>query len=105
MVVFEAGRPKRSEYGRFRLKTVEGPNDFASHQEMLRRRFRRSDPKVNVVEAEAGTENGDKDLEGETEGQNGSLRHEWALPDLIIIDGGKGQLSAAMEVLQELHID
>ena len=41
MVVFEAGRPKSSEYRRFKIKTVEGPNDFASHQEMLRRRFRR----------------------------------------------------------------
>ena len=41
MVVFEAGRPKNSEYRRFKIKTVEGPNDFASHQEMLRRRFRR----------------------------------------------------------------
>src|SRR5205807_4909794 len=41
MVVFEAGRPKTSEYRRFKIKTVEGPNDFASHQEMLRRRFRR----------------------------------------------------------------
>src|SRR5207248_595428 len=40
MVVFEAGRPKNSEYRRFKIKTVEGPNDFASHQEVLRRRFR-----------------------------------------------------------------
>src|SRR5436305_4008215 len=144
MVVFEAGRPKNSEYRRFKIKTVEGPNDFASHQEMLRRRFRRSDPKVNIVEAEAGKDNGDDEAkrlmvgaplagalegegetdrqdasgpqsrralggamegEGETDRQDALLHHEWALPDLIIIDGGKGQLSAAMEVLQDLHID
>src|SRR5437588_4151304 len=104
MVVFEAGRPKNSEYRRFKIKTVEGPNDFASHQEMLRRRFRRSDPKVNIVEAEAGEDNAG-DVEGETDHQDAPLHHEWALPDLIIIDGGKGQLSAAMEVLQDLHID
>ncbi len=103
MVVFEAGRPKNSEYRRFKIKTVEGPNDFASHQEMLRRRFRRSNPKVNVVEAEAGEDNADD--EGEIDQRDTPLHHEWALPDLIIIDGGKGQLSAAMEVLQELHID
>ena len=104
MVVFEAGRPKNSEYRRFKIKTVEGPNDFASHQEMLRRRFRRTDPKVNIVEAEAGKDDGDA-VEGETDHQDAALHHEWALPDLIIIDGGKGQLSAAMEVLSELHID
>jgi excinuclease ABC subunit C len=94
MVVFEAGRPKNSEYRRFKIKTVEGPNDFASHQEMLRRRFRR----------EAQREKSGEDSDGDTE-QETPLQHDWAMPDLIIIDGGKGQLSAAMEVLQELHID
>ena len=102
MVVFEGGRPKPSEYRRFKIKTVEGPNDFASHQEMLRRRFRR--------QAHHAQEIADEYAEAEQE-QNGSverempLEHEWRMPDLIIIDGGKGQLSAAMEVLQELHID
>jgi excinuclease ABC subunit C len=94
MVVFEAGRPKNSEYRRFKIKTVEGPNDFASHQEMLRRRFRR----------EAHHEKGGHDHDGEAE-QDTPLEHDWAMPDLVIIDGGKGQLSAALEVLQELHID
>ncbi len=94
MVVFDAGRPKNSEYRRFKIKTVEGPNDFASHQEMLRRRFRRQ------AQHEKSDENQDGEIEQET-----SLQHDWAMPDLIIIDGGKGQLSAALEVLQELHID
>ncbi|MGZ3644281.1 MAG: excinuclease ABC subunit UvrC [Ktedonobacteraceae bacterium] len=102
MVVFEAGRPKSSEYRRFKIKTVEGPNDFASHQEMLRRRFRRQSSNNSQIDI-ALEENVNEDtpqIEQET-----PLQHEWAIPDLIIIDGGKGQLSAAMEVLQELHID
>ncbi len=94
MVVFEAGRPKNSEYRRFKIKTVEGPNDFASHQEMLRRRFRRLAQSDGQIAENAGS----TELEA-------PLQHDWAIPDLIIIDGGKGQLSAAMEVLQELHID
>ena len=95
MVVFEAGRPKNSEYRRFKIKTVQGPNDFASLQEMLRRRFRRQ-----ALKEGENTEQ----IEQEQE-ENTSFQHDWAMPDLIIIDGGKGQLSAAMEVLQELRID
>ena len=113
MVVFEAGRPKPSEYRRFKIKSVEGPNDFASHQEVLRRRFRHAG-------MQSTTRNEDSaDLEGQFiatsedgTGETGApvspgakFQHDWAMPDLIIIDGGKGQLSAAMEVLQELHID
>src|SRR3989475_1024730 len=113
MVVFEAGRPKSSEYRRFTIKTGEGPNDFASHQEKLHRRFRHAG-------MQSTTRNEDNaDLEGQFiatsedgTGETGApvspgaqFQHDWAMPDLIIIDGGKGQLSAAMEVLQELHID
>ncbi len=113
MVVFESGRPKPGEYRRFKIKSVEGPNDFASHQEVLRRRFRHTG-------MQSTTRNEDSaDLEGQfiatsedgtaetgVPGAPGAqFQHDWAMPDLIIIDGGKGQLSAAMEVLQELHID
>ena len=80
MVVFEEGRPRTGEYRRFRIKEVIGANDFASHQEVLRRRFKR---------AKAGEEGSDEEL-------------RWQLPDLVVIDGGKGQLSAAKEVLDEL---
>ncbi len=114
MVVFEAGRPKNSEYRRFKIKTVEGPNDFASHQEVLRRRFRHSThiqpdtPDTIAVNDTDHIENTDKidttDTTNDT-AQEPQLDHTWAVPDLIIIDGGKGQLSAAMEVLQDLHID
>ncbi len=82
MVVFEEGRPRSGEYRRFKIKTVVGANDFASHQEVLRRRFRR---------AKAGDEGAEEAL-------------RWAMPDLVIIDGGKGQVSAAKEVLDELGL-
>ena len=82
MVVFEDGRPRSGEYRRFRIRTVQGPNDFASHQEVLRRRFRR------VKSGEEGNEE----------------ERRWSMPDLVIIDGGKGQVSAAKEVLDELGL-
>jgi excinuclease ABC subunit C len=113
MVVFEAGRPKSSEYRRFKIKTVEGPDDFASHQEVLRRRFRNVAKQAAadvetaseiITHTDTGIEAADHSTSDETLTAT-HFQHEWALPDLIIIDGGKGQLSAAMEVLQELHID
>ena len=82
MVVFEDGKPRSGDYRRFRIRSVEGPNDFASHQEVLRRRFRR---------AKAGEEGSEEEL-------------RWRLPDLVIVDGGKGQVSAAAEVLDELGL-
>jgi len=82
MVVFEEGRPRSGEYRRFRIKTVEGTDDFASHREVLRRRFRRA------LDAD--------------EGSAEELR--WRLPDLVIIDGGKGQVSAGRGVMDELGL-
>jgi excinuclease ABC subunit C len=82
MVVFEEGKPRSGEYRRFRVKTVSGPNDFASHQEVLRRRFRRA----------AGGDEGSEE------------ERRWRLPDLVLIDGGKGQVSAAREVLDEVGL-
>ncbi len=121
MVVFEGGRPKNSEYRRFKIKTVEGANDFASHQEVLRRRFRKA---ASQQEAELETEtsaaldgvsqklpgeetfeNGVSIPDNSTDTQNDRLQHDWALPDLVIIDGGKGQLNAALEVMNELRLD
>jgi excinuclease ABC subunit C len=116
MVVFEGGRPKNSEYRRFKIKTVEGPNDFASHQEVLRRRFRKvnaqntggQEAKISAEEAPQAAcppnEEGTVTAE-QIEQSSAEMAHDWRLPDLIIIDGGKGQLSAAMEVMQELHLD
>ncbi|HEY6014441.1 MAG TPA: excinuclease ABC subunit UvrC [Candidatus Limnocylindrales bacterium] len=82
MVVFEDGKPRSGEYRRFRIKTVSGPNDFASHQEVLRRRFRA------VRAGEEGSEE----------------ERRWAMPDLVLIDGGKGQVSAAKEALDEIGL-
>jgi len=82
MVVFEEGRPRTGEYRRFRIRTVEGANDFASHQEVLRRRFR------NTKSGEEGTEE----------------ERRWAMPDLVIVDGGRGQVSAAFEALTEMGL-
>ncbi len=79
MVVFTDGKPNKKEYRRFAIKDVEGQNDFASMQEVIRRRFKRA-------AAEDATES-------------------WrTMPDLVIVDGGKGQLSSAVEVLNELGI-
>jgi len=78
MVVSEKGRPKPAHYRRFRIKTVAGADDYAMIQETLRRRFKR----------------------GLTGGG------AWAItPDLVLIDGGKGQLNAALEVRRELRLD
>ncbi len=82
MVVFEEGRPRSGDYRRFRIRTVEGTDDFASHREVFRRRFKRA-------------------LASE-EGSAEELR--WRLPDLVIIDGGKGQVSAARGVLDDLGL-
>src|SRR5207248_9898220 len=79
MVVFVGGRPKNSEYRRFKIKTVIGADDYASMKEILRRRFRRA-----------------SDDDASSWGR---------MPDLIIIDGGKGQLSAAVEALAEAGVD
>jgi excinuclease ABC subunit C len=74
MVVFVDGKPRKSDYRKFKIRTVEGPNDFASMREVIERRYRR------LIE-EQGT-----------------------APDLIMVDGGKGQLSSAVEVLTSLGL-
>ena len=92
MVVFEDGRPKQSQYRRFKIKTVDGVDDFESMREVLRRRFKR------LAQARAAAIKGDDGGEAPVAGWG-------AIPDLVLIDGGKGQLSAALEVLLELGLD
>jgi excinuclease ABC subunit C len=161
MVVFEQGAPKKAHYRSFSIKTVEGPNDFASMQEALMRRFRRwqeaqAGPMAGVVgsrpsgEPEGAPGRGTQGTE-ETQGEGGSLGTDAAvadplvvlempgdlqppsplspqpspaaaatrpprapgqkadesfarLPDLLIIDGGKGQLGVAVEVLKQFGL-
>ena len=79
MVVFEKGKPKPAHYRRFRIKTVSGANDYAMLQEVLQRRFKRS------LRSEASAPN------------------TWAMmPDLVLIDGGKGQLNTALSAMDEV---
>jgi excinuclease ABC subunit C len=85
MVVFEDGRPKNDHYRSFRIKFTAGPNDFAMLQEVLRRRLERLE---TAQRREDAVEVGDASFSSR--------------PDLILIDGGKGQLAAAMEVIEEL---
>jgi len=89
MVVFEDGRPKKEDYRRFRIRTVEGPNDFAMMAEVIGRRYRR----------------GLKERQEMGAGAEAPPPPKFAvMPDLIIVDGGKGQLSAAREVLEGLGL-
>lgn len=89
MVVFERGAAKKSDYRKFKIKTVEGADDYASLQEVLRRRFK------HLIQ------------QSELPAAVGSRKEEsWRqMPDLVIIDGGKGQLNAALQVMQELGIE
>ena len=91
MVVFEDGKPKPAHYRRFKMKTVEGVDDFESIREVLRRRFKR------LAAARAAEQRG--------EGEGLRIDSFGVIPDLVLIDGGKGQLSAALEVFLELGLD
>jgi excinuclease ABC subunit C len=85
MIVFEDGRPKNREYRRFKIRTVKGPDDYKSMEEVLTRRFL----------------HGIKELE-EGKIDQGSF-HEF--PDIIMMDGGKGQVNVALRVLEQLGLD
>jgi excinuclease ABC subunit C len=110
MVVFDGGRPKSSDYRRFRIKTIEGQNDVASLQEVLRRRFKRLLAGGNGVNPDAaalahGEALGDADMPNEEGASADAIGDPWAqLPDLVIVDGGRPQLNAALAVLGELEV-
>ncbi len=108
MVVFEDGTPKKSEYRRFRIKGVDGQNDFAMMQEVLRRRFwraRRQSQEEGANEAQSMPEGQAISLTDD----GGPTKKEYdesfgAMPDLVIVDGGKGQVSAAHDAMRNLGI-
>ena len=79
MVVYEKGKPKRSDYRKFRIKSVQGSNDYASMEEVLTRRF--------------------------THESNGEFDSFARMPDLLLMDGGRGQVNIALGVLENLGID
>jgi excinuclease ABC subunit C len=122
MVVFIDGAPQPREYRRFRIRSGETPDDFRMMAEVLRRRFGRaarlrartgylSLAAVGADEPREGDSPPDEpdDLapaDGPIEhGSRGSVDSGWALPDLVIVDGGKGQLSTATGVMRELELD
>lgn len=91
MVVFENGKPKRSDYRKFKIKTVIGANDYASMEEVLRRRFSHALKEYTKMEEE-----------GHVNSEEGKFTK---LPDLILMDGGKTQVSAAYNVLYEFGLN
>lgn len=120
MVVFLDGRPATREYRRFRIKSIEGPDDFASMAEVMRRRFRRlgelrKEERAEGFElpAELDVPNDAEPPQSEAEaGESGQGESEqsadegWgAVPDLVIVDGGRGQVSAAHDVMRNLAVD
>ncbi len=90
MIVYEDGKPKRNDYRKFRIKTVQGPDDYASMREVLTRRFTHG----LAEREELAAEGGQLDM--------GSFTR---FPDLIMMDGGRGQVNIALEVLKRLQID
>ena len=90
MIVFEEGRAKNSDYRRFRIKTVKGANDYESMREILTRRFNHGLEEIKAIQ------------ERELKLSAGKFSN---FPDLIMMDGGKGQINVALEVLQSLNID
>jgi excinuclease ABC subunit C len=109
MVVFENGKPKRSDYRKFRIRYVEGPNDYASMEEVLTRRFthglrEKEERKARLEEqkADAIGVSGEEQAKEEIPGDGwGSFDR---FPDLILMDGGKGQVAIAEGVLEKLGI-
>jgi excinuclease ABC subunit C len=112
MVVFVNGRPEPREYRRFRIRSAETPDDFRMMAEVLHRRFSRASRlraetgalSLAAVGADEAPE--DESSAPEADGSSPEVPREtgWALPDLVIVDGGKGQLSAAVGVMNDLEL-
>lgn len=90
MIVFENGIPKRSDYRKFRIKWVKGPNDYASMEEVLTRRFNRAIEEQKQILLK---------------GLDSTYGKFTKLPDLILMDGGKGQVNIALKVLNEVGLE
>ena len=90
MIVYENGKPKQNDYRKFKIKSVKGPNDYASMREVLTRRFQHG-----LKEKE----------ELRKKGEDSQLGSFTAFPDLILMDGGRGQVNIALKVLDNLGIE
>ena len=131
MVVYEKGKPKRSDYRKFKIRSVIGPNDYASMEEVLSRRFGRGKKEQTEIAGRARNDEGEaRDDEGEVRGDKGEVRGDKGevrgdkgrargdegrargvgtgfsvFPDVIMMDGGKGQVNIALEVLEKLDLN
>jgi excinuclease ABC subunit C len=94
MVVFENGEPNKSEYKKFKIKNLEATGDIGMLKEILERRFKHAGERVGETKFLIGNLVSD-----------GSSDGSWGLPDLIIVDGGKGQLNAILSVLRKFKIN
>ena len=103
MVVYEKGKPKRSDYRKFKMKTVAGPDDYACMHEVLTRRFRHGlDERIQISNSKKESDTGQDFDENSEDFQYGSFTK---FPDLLLMDGGRGQVNIALQVLDELGID
>lgn len=90
MIVYEDGRPKRRDYRKFKIQTVQGPDDYASMREVLTRRFTHGLQELNELKIR---------------GMDKKLGKFTSFPDLLMMDGGRGQVNIAIEVLEELNLN
>ena len=108
MVVFEGGKPKRNDYRKFKIRTVQGPNDYASMYEVLTRRFERaiksSENSHNMSSREHEVEGTSSQSQPQLQEKNITADSFSRLPDVIMMDGGRGQVNMALEVLNKLGL-
>ena len=104
MVCFRAGIPDKANYRRYRIRSVKGQNDFASMAEVVRRRYARVLIEASQALGEEATETQEPQMEAMQRFVRRSKSTMVRLPDLVIVDGGKGQLSAACKELQRLGL-
>jgi excinuclease ABC subunit C len=104
MVVFEGGKPKRNDYRKFKIRTVQGPNDYASMYEVLTRRFERAIKNKENSHNMSSQEY--KATVSQPQSQENSITADSfsRLPDVIMMDGGRGQVNMALEVLDKLGL-
>ncbi len=108
MVVFLNGQPATGEYRRFRIKSVDtsdGPNDFASMAEVIQRRFKRLGEERRAERSEGYDVPDEPQIAGSDDEDQSESEGWGAIPDLVIVDGGKGQVSAAHDVMRNLAVD
>ncbi len=106
MVVFEHGEPRPAYYRRFKIKTVNGANDVASLREVISRRFRRAAEALGEPQPVSEPAAEEEPKAGDSSGTDQPTLERWAeLPDLLLVDGGQGQVAAVVAALRELGFD